>query len=135
MQGDGVYPWSDPWGYEFSRTYEPARFKWAGQPLVIPGSGASFGVLDGIQADLEFIKKVLFLQRNLVGFLCGIYRTDFTVSAIQGDYTRKQCCFLCGALQWIYRHGDPDGLPNDPSLLYSNFGEEAAHRQTFLATL
>ena len=54
---------------------------------------------------------------------------------IQGDYTRKQCCFLCGALQWIYRHGDPDGLPNDPSLLYSNFGEEAAHRQTFLATI
>ena len=135
--GRGIYPSSDPWGKAFSGDYEPARFKKAGQLLVTPGSGAARGIFDGIQADLEFVKKILFLQRNSTGFskpystwiettLCTprqLYRN-------KGDYSRKQCCFLCGALQWIYEHGDPTGLPNDPNLLYTNFGPQALHRTT-----
>ena len=46
----------------------------------------------------------------------------------KGDYSRKQCCFLCEALQWIYEHGDPDGAPNDANLLYTNFEPQALHR-------
>ena len=66
--GRGIYPSSDPWGKPFSGDYEPARFKKAGQLLVTPGSGAARGIFDGIQADLEFVKKILFLQRNSTGF-------------------------------------------------------------------
>ncbi|CAE7239268.1 unnamed protein product [Symbiodinium sp. CCMP2456] len=67
--GRGIYPLSDPWGKEFSKTYEPARFKKAGQLLVDPGSGrAAKGIFDGIQADLEFVKKILFLQRISTAF-------------------------------------------------------------------
>ncbi|CAE7251623.1 RH16, partial [Symbiodinium sp. KB8] len=64
------------------------------------------GIYDGLQADLELIKK-LYLQR---------------------DYSRKMMCFYCGALQWVYTGWDPEGLPNDPALLYTNFGEQALHR-------
>ena len=64
MQGLGVYPSCDPWGYEFSTSYEPARFKRAGLPLVNCTSAAACGLLCGFQADLEFIKKIFFLQRN-----------------------------------------------------------------------
>ncbi|OLP92883.1 hypothetical protein AK812_SmicGene25264 [Symbiodinium microadriaticum] len=31
--------------------------------------------------------------------------------------------------QWVYENGDPDGAPNDPNLLYTNFGHQALHRQ------
>ena len=44
------------------------------------------------------------------------------------------CRFLpLQALQWIYEDEDPDGLPNDPELLYTNFGSQAKHRETKLA--
>ena len=49
-----------------------------------------------------------------------------------GDYSRKMVCFYCSALQWVYTGPDPDGLPNDPALLYTSFGEQARHRRTFL---
>ncbi|CAE7478661.1 unnamed protein product, partial [Symbiodinium microadriaticum] len=41
----GVYPSCDPWGYEFSASYEPARFKRAGLPLVNCTSAAACGIL------------------------------------------------------------------------------------------
>ena len=55
----------DPWGRAFSRDYQPSRWRMAGRVLVASGFKA---VLDGIQADLEFVKKVLFLQRISTAF-------------------------------------------------------------------
>ncbi|CAE7501413.1 NaCP60E [Symbiodinium sp. CCMP2592] len=56
----GRYPTADPWGNVFSCSYEPARWKVAGEWL----AGGKCGILDGFQADLEFIKKIFFLKRN-----------------------------------------------------------------------
>ena len=58
---NGRYPSTDPWGHMFSSDYEPLRWKVAGRLL----AGGKCGILDGFQADLEFIKKIFFLQRNL----------------------------------------------------------------------
>ncbi|CAE7207071.1 unnamed protein product [Symbiodinium natans] len=57
--GCGKHPSADPWNVPFSSSYCPARFKKAGCWLASPGLR---GIWDGIQADLEFVKKVLFLQ-------------------------------------------------------------------------
>ncbi|CAE7568938.1 unnamed protein product [Symbiodinium natans] len=65
--GAGKYPAEDPWGRSFSKEYCPDRFKLAHQPLVTKRGGAAFAIFDGLQADLEFVKKVLFLQSCLAG--------------------------------------------------------------------
>ncbi|CAE7332802.1 unnamed protein product, partial [Symbiodinium sp. CCMP2592] len=56
----GRYPSTDAWGRLFSNEYEPLRWKVAGRPL----AGGKCGILDGFQADLEFIKKIVFLKRT-----------------------------------------------------------------------
>ena len=37
------------------------------------------------------------------------------------------------AIQWVYEHGDPDGLPNDLRLLHTCFGPDALRRSTLIA--
>ena len=90
---------------------------------------------------------------HVFGHICG----RSSKSVISGDYGRKMMCFYCQvfliahisfqitptdklvvpstnnrpeALQWTYEYGDPDDLPNDPELLYTNFGRAAKHRET-----
>ncbi|CAE7196338.1 unnamed protein product [Symbiodinium sp. CCMP2592] len=61
----GKFPATDPWDVPFSKSYEPHRFKKAGANLVETSGAATCGIFDGIQADLEFVKRILFLKRNL----------------------------------------------------------------------
>lgn len=63
--GRGKFPEADPWGVPFSASYEALRFKKAGADLVTTPGTAYCGIFDGIQADLEFVKRILFLKRNL----------------------------------------------------------------------
>ena len=58
--GAGVHPAVDPFGTEFSSSYMPQRHKRAGQRI----AGDYVCVFDGLQADLEFVKKVFGLQRS-----------------------------------------------------------------------
>ncbi|CAE7775510.1 ANK3 [Symbiodinium sp. CCMP2592] len=62
----GKYPANDPWGVPFSKSYEGHRFKKAGANLVETAGAATRGIFDGIQADLEFVKRILCLKRDLV---------------------------------------------------------------------
>ena len=62
--GRGKFPATDPWGVPFSRSYEPHRFKKAGANLVETVGAATCGIFDGIQADLEFVKRILFFKRH-----------------------------------------------------------------------
>ena len=41
------------------------------------------------------------------------------------------CCYYCRALAWVYTSSNPQ----DVELLYTNFGEHAAHRNTLLGML
>ena len=61
IRGNGLYPYTDPWGRPFARDYFPDRLRVAGLPI----AGKFRGVYDGCQADLEYIKKVFSLQRSL----------------------------------------------------------------------
>ncbi|CAE7919502.1 unnamed protein product [Symbiodinium necroappetens] len=60
--GTGRHPDRDAYGQLFSSSYFPDRFKVANEPLT--GDNMR-GIYDGLQADLEFVKKVLYLQRVL----------------------------------------------------------------------
>ena len=61
------------------------------------------GVLDGYQMDLEFIKKTFYLTRSWDAIWISVPQHIHTtilnpcMCCIQGDYTRKQMCFLCQA--------------------------------------
>ena len=70
--GSGRHPSHDPWGKAFSMDYFPERYKVANQLL----AGGFYGVLDGIQADQEFLKKIFHLQRpsDISVFSIGIRR-------------------------------------------------------------
>lgn len=54
-----MYPAADPWGQEFGRDYMPDRWKLAGRRIC----GPYIGIFDGVQADLEFVRKIFYLKR------------------------------------------------------------------------
>ena len=56
--GSGFYPDRDPWGRLFDKSYMPHRARLAGVSI----ADGWFGVLDGIQADQEFLKKMFSLK-------------------------------------------------------------------------
>ena len=62
--GTGVYPAVDPFGTEFSSSYMPQRHKLAGRRI----AGDFVCIFDGLQADLEFVKKVFCLQRSFEAY-------------------------------------------------------------------
>ena len=147
--GSGIFPTADPFGTPFSEQYMPDRAKLGGTPI----ADGLCGILDGYQMDLEFVKKTFYLTRSLnalsstspqhiQAMILNLY-----MCCIQGDYTRKQMCFLCQAwpckgrclnkktlipeaLHWVYAGRDPDGASNDAELLFTNFGRSALHRST-----
>ncbi|CAE7390565.1 unnamed protein product, partial [Symbiodinium pilosum] len=55
---EGTYPFTDPWNNPFTKTYFPDRLALAGQRIC----GPYIGIFDGVQADLEFVKKIFCLQ-------------------------------------------------------------------------
>ena len=57
--GTGRYPSKDPFGQDFSADYMPERWKLSGQFI----AGGYFAVLDGIQSDQEFLKRIFNLKR------------------------------------------------------------------------
>ena len=48
--------------------------------------------------------------------------------SLKGFFSRQQCCYYCRAVQWVYL----DENPEMNQYLYTNFGRNAAHRNTFL---
>ncbi len=48
-----------------------------------------------------------------------------------GFYSKQLCCYYCRACQWVCA-GDDAGMTQH---LYTNFGKQAAHRNTFLVEL
>ncbi|CAE7493146.1 ANK3 [Symbiodinium microadriaticum] len=60
--GTGRHPDRDPYGRLFNGSYFPDRYKLANEPLTADNMR---GIYDGLQADLEFVKRVLYLQRAL----------------------------------------------------------------------
>jgi hypothetical protein len=61
MQGAGRYPTCDPFGVPFSADYHPHRHRLAGTAI----AGGFLGILDGVQADQEFVRAMFTLQRIL----------------------------------------------------------------------
>ena len=125
ISGEGVYPFSDPFGTPFSSTYMPHRARLAGKPI----AGNFICIFDGVQADLEFVKKLFNLQRSSEAYT--IHRAGFNKSLLhklnlkllpisiyilnnpktrsqsqlakppdRGDYSRKLVCCFCSA-PWI----------------------------------
>ena len=53
------------------------------------------------------------------------------MSKPRGFFSKQMCCYYCRALAWVYTSSNPQ----DVELLYTNFGEHAAHRNTLLGML
>ena len=71
---------------------------------------------------------VLFWRTRYV-WVCPIHINSLCapmVWVIWGFFSRQSCCYYCRALAWVYI----DQNPELNELLFTNFGERAAHRQT-----
>lgn len=92
FSGDNTYPLMDPW----RRPLDKKRLSVAGTKIV-PGY---ICILDGMQADQDYLRAVFSLQRYV---------------------TRQECCHLCAGqvLQWT---SNRPGEPNDPNRLFTVFG-------------
>ena len=103
--GVGKYPHADPWGREFDDRYYPERKAHAGKPISKSGYK---GVLDGIQADQDYL-RVLFNLEHGPG--------------------RQKCCHLCHVVQWVSTKPENAGDEhNTAANLYTNYGPfEAAN--------
>ena len=93
-QGKNRYPRVDPWGHQL----DSKRASMADQEIV-PGY---VRILDGIQADQDYLRAVFSLKRYV---------------------TRQVCCHLCAGevLQWT---SNRPGEPNDPNKLFTVFGPQ-----------
>ena len=60
--GSGRYPTHDPWNRAFTNEYCKTRFQLGGQPI----AGKYKGILDGIQADQDFVRILFKPSRSLV---------------------------------------------------------------------
>ena len=70
--GIGVYPSRDPWGKEFNKSYQRSRWAKAGKSI----ASGYVAVLEGIQADQDFVRTLFNPSRNLADFssslgICG----------------------------------------------------------------
>ena len=94
-----MYPTSDAWGKAFGPDYMPDRWKLGGRRIC----GPYIGIFDGVQADLEFVRKIFNLRRASIAidvYFClscvGIDRlVKLHYSWTQGDYSRKLVCHYC----------------------------------------
>lgn len=100
--GDGKFPQQDPFGREFSPSYEPSRYKVAGKEL----ASGFLGVLEGIQADQDYLRIIFKLQHY---------------------YTRKMCCHYCNVIQWVSSSPAP-GEPNSANDLFTVWGPSEENR-------
>ena len=98
-QGSSTYPSVDAWGNPLGSGLEGTKI-----------AGEYSFVLDGVQADQDYLKILFDLQRV---------------------FSRQQCCHFCKAIQWVRADMPPTG-DNDPELLYTRWGRTAAHRSTCL---
>ena len=62
LQGEGIFPDTDPWGNKFSPSYERSRFENRGKSI----AGGFLGVLSGIRGDQAFLKSVFTLKRCIL---------------------------------------------------------------------
>lgn len=65
MRGSGVYPEVDPFGARFSAIHNPERWRMAGTRI----AGQYVAVLEGIQADQDFVRVVLRPDRAALAFM------------------------------------------------------------------
>ena len=71
-------------------------------------AGPYRAVLEGIQADQDFLRLVFDLKRY---------------------FGKQQVCHYCSAIQYVVANEPPHGH-NSPELLYTRWGATASHRQT-----
>ena len=97
-----MYPAADPFGEPFSPEYMPQRRRLANTPI----AGGYRFVLDGVQADQDYIRLI---------FTLGQFFSKIT------------CCAFCGVLMRT-----SDGQSSE--MLYTNFNPTAMHRQTCIGS-
>ena len=107
--GTGKHPSTDPWGQPFSQTYNKHRYEVAGQPLCPNEDGILWrGVMEGIQADQDFLRLMLHLNRTA---------------------SHQHFCLYCDAIQWLsLRH--QRGPENNVESLYTVYGPREGDTQT-----
>lgn len=124
VQGTGVYPHCDPWGYRFSPDYMPDRWSVAGT-FLLPRGPPLVGCFAGVQGDQEYLKKIFKLKRHLAPVFCEKlfeWLNFINTFCLQGSYAHIECCHYCDAVK----------RSDDPGMLFTNFGHNAKHRSTFL---
>ena len=112
-------------------------------------AGPYVGVLEGIQGHQDFIRILMNPSRLLFGsnmffqtggillyencpprlehFLNISLGKTFSFQNNRGFFSRQSCCYYCRAVQWVYVDENEE-LSNH---LYTSFGPDAHHRQTF----
>lgn len=98
--GNGIFPHSDPWGVRFNSDYYPDRLALAGTRI---SPGNMIAVLEGIQADQDYLRVMFNLERGA---------------------NRQMVCYYCNAIQWI--SNKIDHAYNRAEFLYTNFGPQEA---------
>ena len=104
--GGGIFPECDPWGNMFTADYYPARAALAGRPLSAEGF---IGILEGIQADQDWLRTTFELTRGA---------------------NRQLCCHYCNCVQWISTKDAH--MYNDRNNLYTIFGPSEASRTSLI---
>ena len=102
--GSGYYPLYDPWNVPFSQQYQPDRFKLAGKAICdVPDlSNVWRGVLEGAQADQDFLRVMFDLERTA---------------------NRHHVCHYCDRIGYV-SNKMPHVASNDPNMLYTVFGSQ-----------
>ena len=95
-----MHPSTDAWGAPLTGH----RAAMASKPYF----GGYRAIFDGVQADRDFLRVIFGLEQHA---------------------GKQKCCYYCSALQWVRADLPPSG-PNNPDLLYTTWGREAAYRHT-----
>ena len=106
--GTGRYPSTDPWGQPFSPNYNKHRYEVAGELLFPNEDGIVWrGIMEGIQADQDFLRLMLHLTRTA---------------------SHQHFCLYCDAIQWLsLRH--QRGPENNVESLYTIYGPREGDTQ------
>ena len=77
---------------------------------------------------LSQMKIATFLHgKTLKSSRYSNWNFERSLSYILGFYSRQMCCYYCRACAWTYVGDNPAAA----EFLYTNFGPQAAHRNTF----
>ena len=102
-------------GEKFSTNYDPQRFKMAGKAIFdLPDcSGSWKGVLEAVQADLDYLKLMFELTRTC---------------------SHQLFCHYCDSIQWLSNRSGIGPLNNRESL-YTVYGPREADQPNLLGKI